>query len=184
VVKFKKMKLPITDEFLWELFHLSQKTEDVLRFFGLGNYKETFVSPQFSIRRIYEKRRAKQKFSNFIKYLTEKGYIKLKSLEPNQGFFITQKGMEKIFKIELGKTEKKKRKDGKWLMIIFDIPERKRSLRDLLRENLQSLGFKFFQKSTWICPWDVLKEVQTIIQRYNLAKYVKIFLIEEIALKK
>ena len=178
------MRIPITDDFLWKVFSISQKTGDILFFLGFGNRKEPLVPPSCSIRRIYEKRKAKQNFSRFLGYLIRRGYIKVKNLEPNQGFFITQKGMEKIFKIELGKTEKKKRKDGKWLMIIFDIPERKRSLRDLLRENLQSLGFKFFQKSTWICPWDVLKEVQTIIQRYNLAKYVKIFLIEEIALKK
>jgi phenylacetic acid degradation operon negative regulatory protein len=178
------MKLPITDEFLWEIFHLSQKAGDILFFLGFANRQEPFVPPSLSIRRIYEKRKAKQKFSNFIKYLAEKGYIKLKSLEPNQGLFITQKGMEKIFKIELGKMEKRKRKDGKWLMVVFDIPERKRTLRDLFRENLQLLGFKFFQKSTWICPWDVLKEVQAIVQQYNLGKYVKIFLIEEISFKK
>jgi len=69
-------------------------------------------------------------------------------------------------------------------MVVFDIPERKRTLRDLFRENLQLLGFKFFQKSAWICPWDVLKEVQAIVQQYNLGEYVKIFLIEEISLKK
>lgn len=182
--KIKDMPLPITDEFLWKVFRISQKTGDILFFLGLGNRREPLVPPSFSIRRIYEKRKAKQRFNDFRRYLIKRGYIKVKSLEPNQGIIITQKGMEKIFRIVLEKTEKKKRKDGKWLMVIFDIPENKRSLRDIFRENLQILGFKFFQKSTWICPFDVLKEVQTMTRRYNLVKYVKIFLIKEVELEK
>jgi len=178
------MKLPITDEFLWELFHLSQEVEDLFLFLGFGNWRETFVPPDFSIRRLYEKRKAKKSFNDFINYLKRKGYIKAKALEPNQGVIITKKGLEKILKIALKKTEKKRRKDGKWIMVVFDIPERKRKLRDLFRENLQILGFKFFQKSTWVCPFDVLKELEGIIQPHGLEDYVRIFLIEEIELRK
>jgi hypothetical protein len=177
------MKLPITDEFLWELFRLSQKTEDILSFLGFRSWKEVFVPSHFSARRIYEKRKAKQKFSDFVRYLIKQGYIKVKTLEPNQGIFITQKGIEKVFKVALQKTEKKKREDGKWLMVVFDIPEKKKILRNFFRKELQILGFKFFQKSIWVCPLDVLKNIQAIIQRHNLERYVKIFLIQEIELK-
>lgn len=182
-VNIKEMRLPITDEFLWEIFRLTQKTGDIFFFLGLGNRREPLVLPSFSIRRMYEKRRAKQRFTDFLNYLVRKGYIKVKDLEPNQGAIITQKGMEKIFKVALWKTEKKKRKDEKWLMVVFDIPENKRNLRDIFRENLQILGFKFFQKSIWISSFDVLKEIQVMVQKYNLEKYVKIFLIEEIEFK-
>ena len=178
------MRLPITDEFLWKDFHISQKTGDILFFLGFANRREPLVPPSLSIRRIYEKRKAKQKFSNFIRYLCKKGYIKLKTLEPNQGFFITQKGMEKIFKVAILKTAKNKREDGKWLMVVFDIPENKKSLRNLFRAELQILGFEFFQKSIWVCPFDVLGETQMIVQKHNLEKNVKIFLIQEIELKK
>ena len=88
--------------------------------------------------------------------------------------------MERVLKTALKKVKKKKRRDGNWLMLIFDIPEKKRKLRDLLRENLQILGFKLLQKSIWVCPYDILEQVQGIIQKYNLEKYVKIFLIKEV----
>jgi len=68
-------------------------------------------------------------------------------------------------------------------MVIFDIPERKRTLRDILRENLQILGFKYLQKSIWVCPYDVLEEVQNLIAKYELEKYVKTFLIEELEIE-
>ncbi len=174
------MKLKITDEFLWKLFSLSQKTKDILYFLGLSSFKEVFVPYSFSIRRIYEKRRAKTNFSKFIYRLKRNGYIKVKSLDPKGGFIITKKGFKKILKVALKKYQKKKRKDGKLIMVVFDIPERKRKLRDFLREILKSLGFVFFQKSIWISPFEVLEKTQLFVQKNDLEKYVKIFLIEKV----
>jgi len=176
------MKLPITDEFLWEIFNLSQKVEDALHFLGIYSWREVFVPPNFLIRRIYEKKKAKMRFKKFIKYLAKKGYIKLKALEPTEGIIITKKGLEKIFKVGIKKIKKEKRKDGKYLMVVFDIPETKRALRNMFRKVLQDLGFKFFQKSIWISPFDLLEEVQTIIKNWDLEDYVRIFLIKEIEL--
>lgn len=65
-------------------------------------------------------------------------------------------------------------------MVIFDIPEKKRKLRDFFREVLKNLGFKFLQKSIWVCPYDMLNKVQKIIQKSDLEKQVRIFLIEEV----
>jgi DNA-binding transcriptional regulator PaaX len=56
-------------------------------------------------------------------------------------------------------------------------------LRDLFRKNLQALGFKFYQKSIWISPFDVFSQLEAIIRSFDLEKYVKIFLIEEVAFK-
>ena len=177
------MRLPITDEFLWDLYRLYEKTGDIAYLFSIKTWSEVAIPPSLSIRRIYEKKKHRWTFAKFIWYLKKKGYIRVKSLEPQEGIILTSAGMEKVLKITLAKTEKKRRKDGKWIMVIFDIPERKRKMRDLFREALQVLGFKFFQKSIWVCPHDVLKEIQGIIQKYTLEKYVKIFLIQEVEIK-
>ena len=85
-------------------------------------------------------------------------------------------------KIKYKVMKKNKRKDGKWQMIIFDIPERKRDLRNLLRENLYLLGYKMLQQSVWISPYNVLKETEAILRRYSLDPYVKLILIKKIEL--
>jgi len=137
------------------------------------------VPPRDRLERIIQKRKSRYTFKSIISYLSQKGYIKVKSLQAKEGIILTQKGMEKVLKVGLYKTKKKKRKDRKWLMVIFDIPEKKRKMRDFFREQIQILGFKELQKSVWVCPYDVLKEIQFLIQKFSLFRYIKIFLIEE-----
>lgn len=44
--------------------------------------------------------------------------------------------------------------DGKWRVIIFDIPERRKVLREQMRGKLQAVGFAQLQRSVWIYPYD------------------------------
>jgi phenylacetic acid degradation operon negative regulatory protein len=42
--------------------------------------------------------------------------------------------------------------DGKWRMILFDLPEEQRATRHLLRQKLRVSGFGCLQRSAWISP--------------------------------
>lgn len=172
-------KLPLTDEFLWGLYNSIEKIDDILSWGVPRPWKEVCYLELYRARKIFEKRKSRYSFAQFVNYLKKRGYIKVKSLEPKSAVILTSKGMEKVLRVALQRVEREKRKDGKYLMIVFDIPEKKRKLRDLFRENLKILGFIPFQKSIWISPNNLLKEVQFLIQRYDLEKYVRIFLIEE-----
>lgn len=175
------MKLPLTDKFLLDLYNFLEKTNETLELFvPPRTMKEVLYSNIYKLRRIYERNQAKRQFTQFINYLKKKGYIKIKNLEQKEGIILTKKGVEKALKAMLRLKERKKRSDDKWQMIIFDIPEKKRQLRDLLRENLQILGYKMLQKSIWVCPYDILKDTERIIREHSLDSYVKLFLIEEI----
>lgn len=44
--------------------------------------------------------------------------------------------------------------DGKWRILIFDIPETRRRTRDRIREVLTQVGFARLQNSVWIYPYD------------------------------
>ena len=49
---------------------------------------------------------------------------------------------------------KKKKWDRKWRLVIFDIPERRRSVRMRLRKFMVSCGFERLQDSVWAYPYD------------------------------
>jgi phenylacetic acid degradation operon negative regulatory protein len=45
-----------------------------------------------------------------------------------------------------------RRWDGRWRLVLFDVPEDRSAARNKLRQYLQSRGFGFLQNSVWITP--------------------------------
>lgn len=173
------MKLPITDKFLWMLYNFLEELDRAFDVVAPRTMKEVVCPDFFKLKREWERKESRKNFSRLIYYLKKKGLIKIENLKAKKGIILSKKGEKKILKIKYKMIKKKRRKDGKFIMLIFDIPERKRSLRNLLREHLHLLGYKILQQSVWICPYDVLKETEEFLRIYSLDTYVKIFLIEE-----
>ncbi len=59
--------------------------------------------------------------------------------------------------------KKPKRWDGRWRIVMFDIWERRRSVRDRLRRLLERIGFVQLQQSVWVYPYDC-EEVIALIR--------------------
>lgn len=179
------MKPPFTDKFLWMIYNFFEETGEVLettKIFKLPSWRKlTPLDEEFW--RNLEKKRGRQQFAQFINYLKEKGYIQIANLREKQGILLTPRGKRKALKTNFlleSSSGLKKRRDGKFVMVIFDIPEKKRQLRDDFRKFLYSLGFQKLQKSVWVSPYDIQKQLEEMIRFYDLENYVRIFLIEEI----
>ncbi len=85
--------------------------------------------------------------------LIEKGLLENK----NGQLKITQGGKRYLFRcLSLGDNKelnKNKKWDGKWRVLIFDIPENRRFDRTSIRQALISIGFMRLQDSVWIYPY-------------------------------
>lgn len=62
----------------------------------------------------------------------------------------------------------RKKWDGKWRIVLFDIPEQKKKTRDALRRKLKRLGFLEFQKSVFIYPYPCEDEINFVINFFNI----------------
>ncbi len=51
-------------------------------------------------------------------------------------------------------------RDGVWKLVIFDIPEKQKYVRTVLRAKLKSLHFKKWQNSIWVSPYALDEEVE------------------------
>ena len=93
----------------------------------------------------------------------------------------TKKGDEKIKKFILDEMvlAKPKKWDGKWRLLIFDIPETKKKARAALRQKIKNLGFYQCQKSAWIYPFPCAEEIEFLKEQLNIKPFVKLFLIDE-----
>ena len=84
--------------------------------------------------------------------------IEKRLLERNKDGFvrITAKGKQRLNDLELKnlKIKKPERWDGKWRVLIFDIPEKMRVVRNKIRLSLLNIGFLMLQNSVWIYPYD------------------------------
>lgn len=65
--------------------------------------------------------------------------------------------------------------DGKWRVVIWDIPEQKRIIRNLFRRNLKKWGFKHFQKSVWISKKNITDKLFGYIKDLGIEKWVWVF---------
>lgn len=95
---------------------------------------------------------------------------------------LTNKGREKAlsFRIFDMKIKRPAKWDGKWRMVVFDIPETKKYKREILRMHLKNLYFFEFQKSIFVHPFDCWDEMEYIIEYYQLRKYVRFIVAESI----
>jgi DNA-binding transcriptional regulator PaaX len=176
------MKLPITEKFLLDVYDYAEKLDETLDIFAYRTMLDAYCPSLYDLKKQYKRKQTKEQFRQLIYRLKKNGYIKIKNLEQNEGVILTEKGAEKVLKTKLKMKNKRKRSDEKWQMIIFDIPEEKRYLRSLLREKLLLLEYSMLQKSIWICPYNVFKETESVLRKYSIDPYVKLFLIEEIEL--
>ena len=81
-----------------------------------------------------------------------------------------------------------KKWDHLWRIVSFDIPEKKRLFRDILRNHLKTIGFKELQHSVFIFPFPCESEMLALTELYNATRYVRIITAQKIdnetALKK
>ena len=173
------MKLFLTDKFLWKIYNFLGLIEENIDSLILTKRKLAFPH-LYKLQRMYKKEKRRRKFTQFINYLKKQGYIEIENLKGKQALLLTEKGFKKVLKTKFKIKKKKRRKDKKWIMLIFDIPEEKKHLRERLRRFLFPLGFQVLQRSVWVCPYDVLEDVKRVLRLESIDPYVQIFLVEEI----
>ncbi len=95
---------------------------------------------------------------------------------------ITKKGESKLrtFAIDLMEIKKPPKWDGKWRLVMFDIPIRFTKGREALRYHLKELNFLQFQKSAWIYPYPCEDEIIFIADFFGVGKCVEILTVESI----
>ncbi len=78
-------------------------------------------------------------------------------IEYRDGFWKITEGGKRAIQILIPSTHKSKsrpRWDKKWRILIFDVREEKKVLREKIRATLSSIGFKRLQDSVWVYPYN------------------------------
>lgn len=89
---------------------------------------------------------------------------------------LTEDGKKKALQYNFDdmKIKKPNQWDGKWRLVLFDIPERIRKGRDALRDKLKELEFYELQKSVWAYPYPCEDEINFVIEVFDLRPYIRL----------
>jgi CRISPR/Cas system-associated endoribonuclease Cas2 len=72
------------------------------------------------------------------------------------------------------------KKDGVWKLVIFDIPEKQKYVRVILRAKLKALHFKKWQNSIWVSPFKLDEEIEAELKELGGKFFVRLIKTKEI----
>jgi len=111
-----------------------------------------------------------------ISRMNKQGWIQAQKVGNKSYYSLTEIGKERIeeaaeriYKI------KPHTWDGKWRILMYNIPEEIRNVRDELRQELIWSGFGSLTNSCWLSPNQLEKQVYGLIDKYEVKEYVNFF---------
>ncbi|MET3319760.1 UNVERIFIED_ORG: phenylacetic acid degradation operon negative regulatory protein [Peribacillus simplex] len=114
-----------------------------------------------------------------VSRMVKQGWIQSEKQGNKSYYFLTDRGVKRmeeaanrIYKMNPNEW------DGKWRILMYTIPEDKRQLRDDLRKELLWSGFGSFSNGCWISPNNLEKEINLLIEKYDISEYVDFFISE------
>ena len=116
----------------------------------------------------------KQLFNNNLYRLKNKGVL---DFDFNKDIIINKKALK--FQTLFRNIEAKPTGDMK-IMVLFDIPEKKRKIRNWLRQQLKLWDFEMLQQSVWLGNGALPKEFTNRLLGLGIKECVKIFPIRKI----
>ena len=85
-----------------------------------------------------------------------------------------------VYDLDKLKINKPPKWDGLWRMVIFDIPEDKKSARMALASKLKELEFYPIQKSVFIHPYECKDEIDFIVELFDIVPCVRFLRVKDI----
>lgn len=115
--------------------------------------------------------------------LAARGHIEFEERDGKRYACITPEGKSALVRLQAKAeyaTREKKRWDKRYRVVIFDIPEKKRTIRDQLRYEMRTAGFMQIQQSVWLYPYDCEDLVALIKADLHIGKDVMYLIVESI----
>jgi hypothetical protein len=139
----------------------------LLRFFDKDRHRKS--DPKYATNRAFWK-------------LVNQGYIAIRQTPEGKVTELTAKGRKVVSVLDHPNVTrpKPKRWDGKWRVLVFDIGEKKRGVRDHLRRALTQIGFVQLQRSVWVYPYDCEDFIKLLKVDFRIGSEVIYMIVDQI----
>ena len=117
-------------------------------------------------------------YRNTVYNIRKKGLVKIVTKDGKKFLKLTKKGELEVL-LAKARMPTKEKWDGKWRLVMFDIPEEAKRQRDKLRDLLKRNNFFKFQESVYVSPYPFNREAIKYLQETKLIRYIRILKVEE-----
>lgn len=151
-------------------------TKDLLMVLAFGGFLSlAIIAPPLAGMVAKEiKWRERAKFNQRLERLKKRKLINIIYENGETKVEITQDGRKKAleYKFEEMKIKEPAKWDNKWRLVIFDVPDDKKRMRERLRAKLKEIGFRILNESVLIYPYPCQDEIEFVRQIFNVGKEV------------
>src|SRR3989338_7547578 len=123
---------------------------------------------------------AKRRFDSLLSKYKQKGSLRYEYKEGKRIVRLTKKGQLEALAVKMRTRVSPKVWDGKWRLVIFDIPEDTRLIRRQLRNLLKQIGFKALQASVYINPYPLSQEGVDYLRKTKLIRYIRMLRVDKV----
>lgn len=123
----------------------------------------------------------KTQIGRVIKRLEKQEMISISERNGKTKIEITEKGKKRLLEYDFENLSlKTKKPDGKWRLIVFDIPEDKKRSRDAFRRKLLQLNCMRLQDSVFASAYPVKQEVDFLCHYLEISDFVTLAVVSYI----
>lgn len=116
-----------------------------------------------------------------IKRLQKQEMISIREKDNKIAIELTEKGRKRLVEYDFENIKiKAKKRDGKWRIIIFDIPEDKKRNRDAFRKKLIQMDMVRLQDSVFVSAFPCKDEIDFLCHYLGITSYVTLVILEKI----
>lgn len=114
--------------------------------------------------------------------LAKQKYVTVREKGDITTVVITKRGMQRALTYQLDSMTviKQKRWDRKWRVVIFDVPEKYKGVRDMLRMRMRQMGLFLLQESVYVSPYPCFDEVEFLRELFGIAFSVRYLLVQKV----
>jgi len=124
---------------------------------------------------------ATRRITDTCALLARQGYTSVGMVDNEKVYKITHKGSAHLKQVEVLEVSIDKRRwNGRWYLIAFDIEEGKKTSRNQLILVLKRYGFLPYSKGLWVYPYNPAELIAKIKTNYDLEKQIKLIIADYI----
>ena len=122
-----------------------------------------------------------QRVKKSLEYLKSRKLIDIQKQYGRDVYKLTKLGRRRASTIVNSFVIKVPKKwDGKWRLVVFDIPVKKKSQADMFRQNLKDLGLANVQKSIWVHPYSCREQIYYLADKLKINPSVRYIVAEDV----